>query len=151
MPETPPPETRPPADLAAALRGALLELPCAECGGSLFLLTPDAASATHECPLCRRRTYVRRRGGRVDTVSETRVGELVAHLRRRAWFCPDHDGVPARCVGLQTLSDDPLSATVVLLCTRPSGLFGRRRHTAVVTVDLLASEAELLGSNAAGR
>ena len=145
MPETPPPDPRSGTPLENALRDALLEAPCAECGGSLFLLTPGATSSTHECPLCRRRTYLRRRGGRLDSVAETRVGEIVAHLRRRAWFCPDHDGVSARCVGLQTTPDDPLSATVTLLCSRRSGLFARRRHTVSMTVDLLASEAEMLG------
>jgi hypothetical protein len=128
------------------LESTLIEVPCSECGGATFTVENRLASASYECPVCHKRTFIRNSDGKRVVVSEGRLTRIVRYAQTRKWHCPQHDGVQIEITGVQPDTKDPLKLAVHYLCRRSRG-FGRKRvHSGVRAEEALCLEAEMLAS-----
>jgi transposase-like protein len=135
---------------AQLLSKALLEAPCAACNGSSFVLTQSERCASFECPACHARTFVRREGGRLSVLSEQRLLCIVQYIRRKQWFCPEHDGVAVEITGVHTDEQDPLRIHLHFNCRRSRGWRQQRVHAGERALDALTLEAEMLAAAGKG-
>jgi hypothetical protein len=107
-----------------------------------FAVEPGDAWSRFECPECRAVAWVGRRQGAMTVLSARRRLAMLRAACRRRWYCPEHDGVRARLVGLDADPLNPAVATVRYLCRRSRGLLRSPRvHTGTFHVNLLALEA----------
>ncbi|MBM4163862.1 MAG: hypothetical protein FJ222_05420 [Lentisphaerae bacterium] len=125
----------------ALLAEALWEAPCACCGRTAFAAERAAGWSRFECPECHGVTWVGRHDGALAVLSGSRRRELLREARRRAWYCPEHDGTRVRVVAVESDPLDPSAAVVRYVCRRSRGWFrSARAHTGVIRVSLLAME-----------
>ncbi|MBA4386626.1 MAG: hypothetical protein C0404_01525 [Verrucomicrobia bacterium] len=127
---------------AHLLEKSLVELMCTECGKTAFTVDTHRSHANFECPVCRKRTFVRNAAGGISVVSESRLLKLVSYVRTRKWYCAEHDGVQAEVTGVE-LAADGFTARLTYNCRRRSRMFKSRVHSGERQVDLLALEAEM--------
>ncbi|MFZ4394575.1 MAG: hypothetical protein ACOYOU_02995 [Kiritimatiellia bacterium] len=125
----------------ALLASALREAPCPACGRAAFAVEPTEGWSRFECPYCHEITWIGGQNGKLIVLSGRRRVALLRAACRRAWYCPEHDGVRVRITAIETDPADPTIAKVQYLCRRSKGVLqGSRLHTGTIPVNLLALE-----------
>lgn len=144
-------ETTRAALLESELKQAILEFACPSCGRGILRLPPGLLGASLECPACDRRCWMERDGSRMSLVSEERIQRIVTHLRRKNWYCSDHEGTRVELVALEQDPGRPLEATLRFICRRRNAWRRLRAHETTRRISLLAWEAEAVTASPQGQ
>jgi predicted RNA-binding Zn-ribbon protein involved in translation (DUF1610 family) len=128
---------------SAILASALRETPCSTCGRAAFAVEPGDGWSRFECPYCHEVIWIGGPAEKLTVLSGRRRVALLRAATRRAWYCPDHDGVRVRLTAIETDPANPTIAMIHFLCRRSRGVLqGGRVHTGTLPVNLLALESQ---------